>query len=870
MQKLPAESDTRRNPDYIYPIPHDNRRRKNYRALICKILIIIVILLLIGILSIILIKIFVLNEKKEVCSDGFFHPDDDENNKSSCYPCKLSNCKNCEGKINTNICIKCKDGFNPEYNEKNEIINCGLKSTESNSKLNIEENIKCSDNCLECNINEKKCSKCEVGYFLPDDSTNKLQCEKCSLNNCEKCQGNKNNDICTLCKNDFIPKYDINNKIKYCNEKCQTGENKKCKECDFNKNECLDCNSGFYLPSDDDIKLVCKQCSLEHCQSCHGANNLDICDSCENNFIPVLENNIIRACKLKETTIINCEIGDGDKCLTCSETENNKCNSCNPSYKLVNGKCILDKNEVVKITELKEDVKVTEAKEEIKITEVKEELKITEAKEEAKEEVKITEAKEEVKITEIVDKENDEEEDLEYDYVSFTAKYSTPGENKQIPIIYSGKNSYIKKMKVNGVLEDPKVSVDNNGTYLFKNSQNREHTMDIWLEINENILKDLFYCIHNLISIKFIKFKNSKNTKITSMENMFYNCTNLISIDISVIDTKDITNMHFAFIECNSLKTLDLSKNNFTNVRNAGGAFAYCNSLTSINLDTPFPNLESFDFGFYDVHSIKSLDISKMKPQKLKYMYCLFYDCTSLEYVNLNNFKTDLITDMHSVFYNCNKLTSVDLSQFNTKNVKDMQYMFYRCFSLTYLDLSSFDTSQVTNMIVMFHNCHSLTSINFGNTFNTSKVNDMSFMFDNCTSLTQLDLRQFNTKNVKNMQYMFRGCKKLKSVDISSFDTSLVTKFEHIFSHCSSLTSLDLSNFNFTECDKHSTGPPIMYYCESLKYIDITPISIIFRDFFTGIPNYGGKIRASRKLQIYLLQTGIRVLLNWDWEIVNN
>ena len=111
------------------------------------------------------------------------------------------------------------------------------------------------------------------------------------------------------------------------------------------------------------------------------------------------------------------------------------------------------------------------------------------------------------------------------------------------------------------------------------------------------------------------------------MENMFYNCTNLISIDISVIDTKDITNMHFAFIECNSLKTLDLSKNNFPNVRNAGGAFAYCNSLTSINLDTPFPNLESFDFGFYDVHSIKSLDISKMKPQKLKYMYCFFRIC---------------------------------------------------------------------------------------------------------------------------------------------------------------------------------------------------------------------------------------------------
>ena len=32
-----------------------------------------------------------------------------------------------------------------------------------------------------------------------------------------------------------------------------------------------------------------------------------------------------------------CEIGEGDKCLTC---KNNKCTSCNPKYELINGKCI--------------------------------------------------------------------------------------------------------------------------------------------------------------------------------------------------------------------------------------------------------------------------------------------------------------------------------------------------------------------------------------------------------------------------------------------------------------------------------------------------------------------------------------------------
>ena len=168
----------------------------------------------------------------------------------------------------------------------------------------------------------------------------------------------------------------------------------------------------------------------------------------------------------------------------------------------------------------------------------------------------------------------------------------------------------------------------------------------------------------------------------------------------------------------------------------------------------------------------------------------------------------------------------------------------------------------------MFCECNSLTSINLGNNFNTAKVINMSFMFDTCESLTEIDLSHFNTKNVKNMQYMFRHCSKLKSIDVSSFDTSQVTKFEHIFLYCSSLTSLDLSNFNFTTCFKYYTSPPIMFYCQSLKYIDITPIDFIFRDFFTGIPTSGGKIRASRKLVNQLLSMGIRVLVYWDWEIV--
>ena len=745
-----------------------------------------------------------IGKKCSKCKEGYFIPDD-STNKLVCKKCSLMNCEKCEGNKNNNICTQCNNKFNPIYNHENVIINCDLKSTEAISK----DSILCGEDCLECDKIGKQCSKCKAGYFISDDSNNKLICEKCSLTNCENCEGITNNNICTKCENNYFAKYDTNNKIKYCNEKCQEGNNNKCKECEFNKNECLNCNSGYYIPTDDDIKLECKSCSLDHCQNCHGTKISDICDSCETNYEPIKENNIIKLCKYQEPKIEKCEIGVGNKCLTCSQTEQNKCASCNPSYKLVNGHCELEN--------------IGNTGEEI------------------------------------------EEDEPDYDFISFRAKYISEDANRKIPIVNNTKRKYVKQMKVDGKLIDLNT-LDNMSNYIFDGSK-KEYTVEVWLDIFDNILKDIFYANDYIKEIYFKKMKNTKNIKLTTIKNMFLNATNLTSIDISNLDTKDVINIDYTFDRCYSLKSLDLSKNNFQNVKTAVYTFAYCRSLTSINLDTPFTNLELFYNSFYYTTSLTSLDLSKMKPEKLKEIDYMLGECASLSYVNLDNFKVDLVEDFRCIFYNDKKLTSVDLSHFNTKNAKDMRWLFYNCTSLTQLDLSFFDTSQVTDMKSIFYNCNSLTSLNFGNNFNTKNVTSMAFMFYNCSSIPFFDLRFFDTRNVNNMEYMFTYCKKATKIDVSSFDTSLVTKFEHIYYYCSSLTSVDFSNFNFTTCNKYYIGPPLIHYCKSLKYIDITPIKEIFRDFFTGIPDTGGKVIASRALQYYLLRTGIRVLLNWDWEI---
>ena len=664
MLKIPIKSDTNRSQLTRSPYTTPSTGRKNYSSLIFKILSILVILIILATITFILVKLFIFDTSKNECSFGFFHPED-KKNKSSCYPCKISNCKKCKGKIRSNICTECLYNFSPEYNSNNEIIKCSLLNTRNNSSSKTEDNV-----------------KCKFGYFIPNDSDNKLICEKCSLNNCYKCQGNKTNNECILCKKNYIPKYDSNNKIKYCNKKCKPNE--KCKECDLIKNECLNCEKGHYIPSDDEIKLECIKCSLEHCQSCQGTKDSNECDLCEDGYEAEYEKDVIKSCKLMEDIMKNnCEVGEGEKCLTCNYNEKNKCASCNPSYKLVEGKCIFEEKQEIKTTQ---EIKHTEKIQEVKPTEKIEKTQIIEQTEKTQEEKpkQKNEKKEKNRPTEKIEKtqeisptqttepsqktqkierieeletEGDDPDDPNYDFLSLTAKYILEGKNKLVPIIFKEKNKFIKQMRVDGVLKDSNnLLVEKSGNYLFQNSSKNEYTIKMWLEIKDTILIDLFNSNWNLKSVKFNKVKNSKNVPINSMNNMFFNCSNLIYINISNLDTQYIKHMELTFSKCTSLKSVDLSKNIFKNVENAYAIFSYCHSLTSVNLGTPFPKLKYLYYAFYEAKSIKSIDLSKMNLEKLINLYFTFGHCYSLEYVNLTNVRTDQVKNMKCLFYNNYKL----------------------------------------------------------------------------------------------------------------------------------------------------------------------------------------------------------------------
>ena len=182
--------------------------------------------------------------------------------------------------------------------------------------------------------------------------------------------------------------------------------------------------------------------------------------------------------------------------------------------------------------------------------------------------------------------------------------------------------------------------------------------------IIDNKQKDLteFYKYTKNIKDETINIKIIMNQKVTSLDCMFYECTELISIsEVSEWDTSEITDMSAMFSGCEKLISLpDISKWNISSVSNLSFMFSKCENLTSL------PDLSIWN--------------------------------------TLN------VTDMSSMFSRCEKLKQLpDISKWNTSSVFNMSMMFNECCELANLpNISIWNISKVTDKSNMFSGCNKI------------------------------------------------------------------------------------------------------------------------------------------------------------------
>lgn len=315
----------------------------------------------------------------------------------------------------------------------------------------------------------------------------------------------------------------------------------------------------------------------------------------------------------------------------------------------------------------------------------------------------------------------------------------------------------------------------------------------------------MFRDCSRLISVDLSGLDTSKVTEMgredTWKSGMFSGCTRLAYLDLSSLDTSNVTSMGCMFEDCSSLTSLDLSTFDTSNVVDMNSMFAGCTKLTSLDLS-------GFD----------TSKVTNMGSKSSRTAAGMFENCSSLVSLDLSSFDTSKVTDMSRMFFGCAKLTSLDLSRFDTSKVTCMDGMFWDCSGLFSLDLSGFDTSSVTSMAAMFCGCSLLAPVNLSG-FNTSKVTNMSFLFEGCSRLSTLDLSGFNTSQVTDMSNLFSFCSSIASLDLSGLDTSEVEDMTHMFLGCSELTTLDLTSFDTSMAKSMDY---MFYDCSSLKSVSLS------------------------------------------------
>lgn len=202
-----------------------------------------------------------------------------------------------------------------------------------------------------------------------------------------------------------------------------------------------------------------------------------------------------------------------------------------------------------------------------------------------------------------------------------------------------------------------------------------------------------------------------KNTKY-KMSELYPNTYQTMNSFVADIDVSACTVLDEMFKDCLNISSLDLSKLKTSHIVSMKAMFLEMVELTSLNVD-------------FDVSNCR--DMSFMFSQ------------TSLETLNLFNFNTENVETMQSMFDSDEDIVTLDLSNFRTPKLTNCAQMFSCCYSLHDVDMSNFDFSKVTDFCEMFYDDDTLVSIK--GIIDMKNCEDCTDMFYNCINLKNVKIK---------------------------------------------------------------------------------------------------------------------------------
>ena len=356
-----------------------------------------------------------------------------------------------------------------------------------------------------------------------------------------------------------------------------------------------------------------------------------------------------------------------------------------------------------------------------------------------------------------------------------------------------------------------------------------------------------------------VGMSNFNTSEVQEMNQLFYKCTSLKSLDLSHFNTAKVTDMHGMFESCTSLTSLDLGNFSTANVTGRyamSGMFYNCSNLETLDISGfSVAKPVDADLMFGNCPKLKTIYVSsKWNTANITSSIGMFRNCTSLvggqgttfdanhvdaSYAHIDGGSADpgyftgreLETYAHyteentTLTFYYDALRSTRTGRTHNLNAENASPSWiYSSIGIVGKITSvvfdpSFADARPKRMNSWFSDMSNLQSITGMEYLNTSEVTSMGFMLNHCSKLESIDLSHFNTSKVTDMRAMFQLCSAMTSLDLSSFDTSNVTDFSGMFINCNGLTSLDLSNF---DTSKATRMDDMFANCSKLESLDIS------------------------------------------------
>lgn len=305
----------------------------------------------------------------------------------------------------------------------------------------------------------------------------------------------------------------------------------------------------------------------------------------------------------------------------------------------------------------------------------------------------------------------------------------------------------------------------------------------------------MFYNCSNLQTINNCNFFNLNYTLC-----MFQNCYNLRSIANTGFSwTTPASNYGYGdktsmFANCSNLVTLD---NNFwLDVKAAGFNYVFDNCY---NLIFPEEGVKvqiygynfyygGFQYTFRNCYKLKTADLhfmTYMSASRYNYatsLYGTFHNCNNLHTVNIYNMQINNVGTLfqYQPFNGCTNLTKINIINFrhlNTSyNVRSYTGLAYGSGILGINNIEGINLYDSSSAVSMFTNCHRLYDLGT-EPVNFVKTNNLYGCFANCYNLVNVNANSINLLNKIHVAFMFQGCNSIPEFQDYNFVNAVNVRF---------------------------------------------------------------------------------------------